>query len=58
MIYNGIEVLEGALLGMGIKMPYLVFCLLAILGPLICIYDVFTEGIKIIIHKIKDILIK
>ncbi len=54
--YNGIDGLEGALLGMGITTPYIVFCLLALVGFLLCIYDVFNDIIKCIIHKIKESL--
>ncbi|SHL66798.1 hypothetical protein SAMN02745136_05423 [Anaerocolumna jejuensis DSM 15929] len=44
--YNGIDGMKGALLGMGIRGPYIVFWLLSILGLLICIFDICSDKLK------------
>lgn len=44
--YNGIDGLKGALLGMGIRTPYIIFWLLAIAGILICMFDIYWDKWK------------
>ena len=44
--YNGIEGLRGALLGLGIRGPYIAFWILTIIGILVCLFDVWLDKNK------------
>lgn len=41
--YNGISGMRGALLGMGITKPYVIFIIMAVIGMAMCIYEGFIR---------------
>lgn len=42
-IYNSLSGLPGALLGNGLLLPYIVFCVFGLVGLVICIYEAYIR---------------
>ena len=44
--YNGIDGIKGALLGMGVSVPYIIFWMLTLVGIFLCVIDIYLDNKK------------